>query len=93
MLKTNDKEILKAARGKKQFQYSEIRITDFTLEKCNEMTVVQYCYTPGERNRKKKKKGFDINLYTWQKYILKYFFRHTKAEKNFISDIALQPLQ
>ena len=88
VLKTNDKEILKAARGKKHFQYSEIRIADFTLQKCNEMTVVQYYHTPGE------KKGVDLSFYTWQKYISKkYFFRHTKAEKNFISNTALQPLQ
>ena len=53
MLKTNNKEILKAARGKKHFQYSEIRITDFTLEKRNEMTVVQYYHTPGKKKKRR----------------------------------------
>ena len=49
-------------------------------------------YSRGKK-QKEKKKGVDLNFYIWQKYILKYFFRHTKAEKNFISDIASQPLQ
>ena len=78
---------------RKHFQYSEVRITgDFTLEKCMRWQGCSIVILLGKKE--KKKKGVDLNFYTWQIYISKkYFFRHTKAEKNFISNTALQLLQ